>query len=49
MSFRVCQSGRVEEEAMADTVSIKKIEERPRSPSTKDAERREESKYAAGA
>ncbi len=34
---------------MADTVSSKKIDgggERPRSPSTMDAERREESKYA---
>ncbi len=35
---------------MADTVSSKKIEgvgERPRSPSTKDAERREESKVCS--
>ena len=41
MSFRVCQSGQAEEEAMADTVSSKKIEGgggRPRSPSTKGAE-----------
>ncbi len=39
--------------AMADTVSSKKIDgeesDLARSPSTKDAERREESKYTAGA
>ena len=47
ISISICQSGRAEEEAMADTVSYKKIEgggERPRSPSTKGAEQRDESK-----
>ena len=52
MSPRVCQSGRAEEEAMEATVSVKRAEEgggRPSRPSTRGAERKDESKKAAGA
>ncbi len=47
MSFRVCQSGRAEEEAMTDTVSIEGGGERPSNQGCQ-AER-EEPEYAAGA